>query len=212
MHIASPPPAAAWQAQRRMEVRQASDGDVRSLASVLARAFHDDPVMTWLFGERPGPRLRRLRLYFAAEARRHGRHGQVLVGGDHAGAAFWDPPGLWRVTWLQLVRSTPVMLAAVGIRLPRAIKALELIDRAHPREPHWYLAVLGTDPPHQGRGVGTALLSPVLARCDREGLGAYLESSKPTNVPYYERFGFGVTGQIDLPSGPPVWPMWRNPR
>jgi GNAT superfamily N-acetyltransferase len=211
MHIASPPTAAAWQAQRRMEVRQASDGDVRFLASMLARAFHDDPVMTWLFGERPGPRLRRLRLYFAAEARRHGRHGQVLVGGDHAGAAFWDPPGLWRVTWLQLVRSTPVMLAAVGIRLPRAIKALELIDRAHPREPHWYLAVLGTDPPHQGRGVGTALLSPVLARCDREGLGAYLESSKPANVPYYERFGFSVTGQIDLPAGPPVWPMWRDP-
>jgi GNAT superfamily N-acetyltransferase len=194
-----------------MEARQATDDDVRSLASTLARAFHDDPVMTWLFGERPGPRLRRLRRYFASEARRHRRHGQVLVGGDDAGAAFWDPPGLWRVTWPQLLRSAPVMLPAVGARIPRAIKALDLIDRAHPREHHWYLAVLGTDPPRQGQGVGTALVNPVLERCDRQGLGAYLESSKPTNVPYYERFGFSVTGQIDLPSGPPVWPMWRDP-
>jgi GNAT superfamily N-acetyltransferase len=195
-----------------MEARQATDGDVRSLASTLARAFHDDPVMTWLFGARPGARHRRLRRYFASEARRHGRRGQVLTSGDHAGVAFWDPPGLWRATWPQLVRSAPVILTVVGPRILRAAKALDLIDRAHPREHHWYLAVLGTDPPHQGRGVGAALVDPVLGRCDREGLGAYLESSKPTNVPYYERFGFSVTGQIDLPSGPPVWPMWRNPR
>jgi GNAT superfamily N-acetyltransferase len=195
-----------------MEARQATEGDVRSLAGTLARAFHDDPVMTWLFGERSGPRLRRLRRYFAAEARRHSHHGQVLVGGDRAGAAFWDPPGLWKASWPQLLRSAPVMMPAVGPRIFRAIKALDLIDRAHPREHHWYLAVLGTDPPHQGQGVGSALVSPVLERCDREGLGAYLESSKPTNVPYYERFGFNVTGQIDLPSGPPVWPMWRDPR
>jgi GNAT superfamily N-acetyltransferase len=193
-----------------MEARQATDGDIRPLASLLARAFHDDPVMTWLFGERPAPRMRRLRRWFAFEARRHRRHGQVLVGDRYEGAAFWDPPGLWKSSWRQMLRAAPVMVPAVGPRIPRAIKAFDLIERAHPREQHWYLSVLGTDPPHQGRGVGTALVDPVLARCDREGLGAYLESSKPQNIPYYERFGFGVTGQIDLPSGPPVWPMWRD--
>jgi hypothetical protein len=52
----------------------------------------------------------------------------------------------------------------------------------------------------------------MLVRCDEAGLGAYLESSKPENVPYYQRFGFAVTGQIDLPDGPPLWPMWRAPR
>lgn len=195
-----------------MEARQATDGDIRPLATVLARAFHDDPVMTWLFGERPGPRLRRLRRWFASEARRHRRHGEVLVGDGHEGAAFWDPPGLWKSSWREMLRAAPVMVPAVGPRIPRAIKAFDLIERAHPREHHWYLSVLGTDPPHQGRGVGTALVDPVLARCDREGLGAYLESSKPQNIPYYERFGFGVTGQVDLPSGPPVWPMWRDPQ
>ena len=79
-------------------------------------------------------------------------------------------------------------------------------------EPHWYLAILGTDPPHQGKGVGGALLAPVLTRCDTEGTGAYLESSKPDNVPYYERFGFRVSGQIDMPDGPTMWPMWRDPQ
>ncbi|HYZ97251.1 MAG TPA: hypothetical protein VE575_00790, partial [Acidimicrobiales bacterium] len=75
-----------------MEPREAGDGDIRPLARVLARAFADDPVMTWLFGDRPTPRLRRLRRYFASEARRHRRDGRVLVSDAGEGAAFWDPP------------------------------------------------------------------------------------------------------------------------
>ena len=59
---------------------------------------------------------------------------------------------------------------------------------------------------------GGSLMTPVLERCDRAGLGAYLESSKPENLPYYERFGFRVTGQFDMPKGPPMWPMWRDPQ
>jgi GNAT superfamily N-acetyltransferase len=195
-----------------MQPRQATDRDVPVLAGALARAFHDDPVMVWLFGDRPTARLRRLRRYFTSEARRHRRSGQVLVSEGHTAAAFWDAPGHWKATWTEMLRLAPVMVPAVGPRIPRSIKGLEVIERAHPREHHWYLAVLGTDPPHQGRGIGSSLVDPVLERCDREGLGAYLESSREQNIPYYQRFGFSVTGQIDLPSGPPVWPMWRDPR
>ncbi len=85
------------------------------------------------------------------------------------------------------------------------------IERQHPRTPHWYLAVLGTDPIHQGKGIGSALLAPILDRCDREGIGAYLESSKQSNIAFYRRHRFEVTGEIVLPGGPPVWPMWRDP-
>jgi GNAT superfamily N-acetyltransferase len=195
-----------------MEVRQATDDDIRPLAAALARAFHDDPAMIWLFGERANPRLRHLVRWFRSEARRHVRQGEVLVASSHEGASCWDPPGHWSVSWAQLLRAAPLITTTIGPRIPRALKGLELIERAHPRDAHWYLAVLGTDPPHQGKGVGAALVEPVLARCDAEGLGAYLESSKEQNVPYYQRFGFAVTGQIDLPDGPPLWPMWRDPQ
>jgi ribosomal protein S18 acetylase RimI-like enzyme len=169
--------------------------------------------MIWLFGDRDAPRLRRLTRFMTSEARRHHRHdGLVLTAEGHPGAALWDPPGTWRTTWLEMARSAPTLLAAIGPRIPRALGGLALMEKSHPRQPHWYLAMLGTDPPQQGKGVVAALLDPVLTRCDTEGLGAYLESSKPANVPYYERFGFRVTGQIDLPDGPPLWPMWRDPR
>jgi GNAT superfamily N-acetyltransferase len=193
--------------------RPAQGQDIDPLAAALARAFHDDPAMTWLFGDRPRPRLRRLRRYFGSEARRHARHGgTVLTADGQPGAAFWEPPNHWRTPWSAVARSAPMMVRSIGPRIPRALRGLSLMETAHPREPHWYLSVLGTDPPQQGKGVGGALMEPILDRCDTEGLGAYLESSKEANIPFYQRFGFAVTGQIDLPDGPSLWPMWRDPQ
>jgi predicted acetyltransferase len=84
---------------------------------------------------------------------------------------------------------------------------------AHPEEPHWYLAAIGSDPQVRGTGYGNALLRSRLDRCDADGAPAYLESSNPDNIPYYLRFGFEVTGEIVMPGGgPSMWPMWRRPR
>lgn len=91
------------------------------------------------------------------------------------------------------------------------IRLLDLVERSHPTEPHWYLAVLGVDPRHQGRGLGRALVQPVLDQCDRAVLPAYLETQKPENLPFHERFGFRVTDEISVPGSPPVWLMWRDP-
>ena len=195
-----------------VEAHPADGTEVRPVAEAMARAFHDDPVMTWLFGDAAGPRLRRLSRFFPHEARRHRRQGQVLTTAGHEGGAFWDPPDRWKTPWWEVLLSLPTMLPALGPRVFRSLKGLEMMERAHPREPHWYLAVIGTDPAHRGKGVGAALIDPIVTRCDAEGTPAYLESSKPENVPYYERFGFAVTGQIDLPHGPPLWLMWRDPR
>jgi hypothetical protein len=42
-----------------------------------------------------------------------------------------------------------MLAGAVGIgpRLPASMRLLAKIDAVHPREPHWYLAVLGVEPP-----------------------------------------------------------------
>jgi ribosomal protein S18 acetylase RimI-like enzyme len=94
-----------------------------------------------------------------------------------------------------------------------AVQSVSAIERVHPTEAHWYLAVVGTEPAHQHQGVGSALLAPVLERCDRDFVPAYLESSREDNLAFYHRLGFEVTSPVDLPAaGPRVWPMWRDPR
>lgn len=73
--------------------------------------------------------------------------------------------------------------------------------------------MLGTDPDHQGKGIGSALVSHVTDKADAEGMPCYLESSKESNVPFYVCHGFEVTEELSLPAnGPKVWGMWREPR
>ncbi len=90
---------------------------------------------------------------------------------------------------------------------------MDVFDRVHPAEPHWYLGIIGADPGRQGTGAGRAVMEHVLERADAEGTPAYLESSKEQNLSYYERFGFTVTSEERLPDGGPrFWPMWRDAR
>ena len=192
--------------------RLATAQDVPALSAVLARSFADDPVTTWVF-----PRSRydaRLRAYFAMYLRRLAlRHRLTYTDDDRRGAAIWLPPGAWELTPWDIVRTLPTTVAALGLRLPAALRTLLQIERRHPRTPHYYLATLGTDPAHQGKGVGTALIQPVLDLCDAEGVPAYLESSKERNIAFYARHGFAVTETLDVRGGGPrVWLMWRDPR
>jgi predicted GNAT family N-acyltransferase len=96
--------------------------------------------------------------------------------------------------------------------VPRGLRGLHLLESRHPREPHFYLQFAGVAPGRQGLGIGSALLRPVLDRCDAEAMPAYLEATSPRNRAFYERHGFEVTDELVYPKGPPTWPMWRRPR
>ncbi len=89
---------------------------------------------------------------------------------------------------------------------------LEQMGRYHPSEPHWYLPLMGVDPRHQGKGLGSALMRHALVPCDRDQTLAYLESTNPKNIPLYERHGFELLGTIQAGSSPPLFPMLRRPR
>ena len=199
-----------------IEVRSARRTDVPALAKTLGRAFGDDPVFCWLQPD-AGKRATALPGLFGAMARHHFLGGGgVEVATSESGvgaAALWDPPGGWDQAPREQVRMLPAVIRCFRGRLGVARALAEEMKANHPEEPHWYLAMIGSDPRVRGAGYGNALLRSRLDRCDAEGAPAYLESSNPDNIPYYMRFGFEVTGEIAMPGGgPPLWPMWRRPR
>ncbi|MEY2468247.1 MAG: hypothetical protein QOF21_945 [Actinomycetota bacterium] len=187
--------------------------DLDPLAAALARAFEDDPVFDFCFPERN--RDKSFKQFFEHDLRStHLARDETwtTVEGIHGGA-LWAPPGQWRQSLWGLARNFPAYARILGRKLPRALRALTAVENAHPPGDHYYLAVLGTEPAAQGKGVGSAMLAPVLERCDREGIGAYLESSKEANVAFYNRHGFEVTRELPMPGGgPSVWLMWREPK
>lgn len=185
--------------------------ELEAAGRTLARAFFDDPVWLWLLGGDAERFRERAPRYFAAETAHHVRMASAWTTEGVKGVSLWAPPGAWKFGPLTIAGLAPSALHLFGTRLPKALKTLDEIDREHPKQPHWYLGMLGTDPDHQGKGIGSAVLRPILDRCDREGLPAYLESSKEANIAFYERHGFKLTGQHDFSGGPSVWLMWRDP-
>lgn len=208
----------------RWETRHVGAEALGDVTAVLARAFEDDPMWRWALG-RPDIDDRRARLgrfFGALIAKVHVRE-QLMFTADAAprtdsrdpavaGAAVWMPPGRWKVSLGDEARVAPAVLAAFGASgTVRLLRLLAGVERLHLREPHYYLFAIGVEPTHQGRGVGAALLAPMLQRCDAERLPAYLESSTPTNLPFYRRQGFVETGQLRFGDAT-VTPMRRDPR
>jgi GNAT superfamily N-acetyltransferase len=192
-------------------VRPAHAGDTRAVSLALARAFRDDPVHRWIL---PGEFDWAIAsdAFFAMVMRDMLRHESVFTTEAFEGASLWVPPYPKPAKLRERLAMAARWYFALGRRASEVGVQLARIERAHPPEPHWYLAVLGTDPRHQGRGVGSALLAPILARCDADRVPAYLESSKRSNVPFYERHGFRVLGELAIANGPVIWRMQREAR
>ena len=194
------------------DIRKMTDADVAAVATCLAEAFHDDPHFRWIIrrDETRMPRLKRAfetfvtHIWFPED--------ESYVHDRLAGAALWIPPGAWRTSLLVQLRLAPAVLANLRADTGRLLRAFAFLERHHPHEPHWYLPVIGVIPGWQGRGYGSALLRPVLARCDADGVPAYLEASTPRNVALYERNGFRIVEECRYAKdGPPLWRMWREP-
>ncbi|NMO04607.1 GNAT family N-acetyltransferase [Gordonia sp. TBRC 11910] len=183
-----------------MQIVPVDDTNREASYRVLATAFADDPVMRWLISDP----ARDVAMFRFLDRTAHGAPDStdlMLDAERPVGAAYWDPPGFKaEQSW----RAIPMALRLFRTRVRRGVIIEEAFGAHRPRQPHWYLSTIGSI--ERGRGIGTGLLHHRLDTLDGP---AYLESSKRENIPLYERFGFEVTGVIQLPNGPQVWPMFR---
>ncbi len=193
-------------------------GQVEDAGKMLGRAFFDNPMALFLLPD-ADTRSRPLTWMFDRTARYGLLFGEVYTTVDAVdGAAIWlvpDGPPMTRENIAAAgMMEMPQQMGAEPFQRLMLMKGHfdELRQRDAP-ERHWYLWTLGVDPPRQGQGVGGALMQPVFALADREGLPCYLEADKAKNVPFYQRHGFEVVEESDLPGGGMhYWTMKRPPQ
>lgn len=189
-------------------VRAASEREQQAVIDVITLAFSSDPMARWAYPE-PATYLAAMPETIRAFGGNGFAHGAAHLVEDGRAAAMWLPPGVEpdheRMTALSEQHVAADRLGEMG-------RIFELMAEYHPKEPCWFLPLIGVDPAAQGRGYGSALLRYALERCDRDGVPAYLESSNPRNIPLYERHGFERLGAIQAGSSPTLVPMLRRPR
>lgn len=201
---------AQTETQKRIMIAESgiksANGNIRAnTVWTIVLGFAADPLMRWSW---PDPRqyLRTMPQFINACGGRAFEHGTAYVTGGIRAAALWLPPD---------VQQDEQALDAIMARSlhPEITEDMTQLRQGmaehHPTGPHWYLPLIAVDPTWIGRGLGTLLMKYALQRCDEEGIAAYLESSNPASIPFYERHGFKVVGEIQHGSSPPLMPMLR---
>ena len=190
-------------------VRKAEWRDADAIGAMLARAFADDPVTLHLLPD-PARRAKALPRMFKLLLKLGLPHGACFVTSGCETATLWRPPNGWHVHLKDYIVNAPELLGVFGTGVFGVMGTMDRIEKVHPKAPHWYLQTIGTEPAMQGKGFASLILRQQLAVADAQGVPCYLESSKDTNLPVYRSFGFEVTGEIRIPNGPTLWPMWRK--
>jgi ribosomal protein S18 acetylase RimI-like enzyme len=196
--------------------RPATAADRPLAAGILARAFIDDPALSYLFTD-AADRPRRLARFFALITSIDATPDLWTLAADESGAesavALWRPPGQWKTPTAAMLAQALPLVQVFGWSLARALAMQGQIEAHHPHPPHWYLQFVGCVPERHGRGLGGAVIRARLAQCDHDGLPAALETATPANVGIYEALGFVVTGTYRIKGGgPEFWSMWREPQ
>ena len=189
-------------------VRTVPDGERERAIAAQTMAFSADPITRWVWHD-----SQQYLTHFPEFVRVFGGdafdHGTAFVAGDYHGIALWHPPGIHA--------DDDKVGAMVEDSLFEADKEkvfafFEEMGPYHPEGDIWYLPLIGVEPMWQGKGLGGALLKHALAKCDENGVPAYLEATSEGGRALYEHHGFEVTGTIQVADSPPMWPMLRPAR
>lgn len=189
---------------------RAEAADIETLSRLIADAFHPLAPSEWLIAD-PAARREIFPGYFRLYVEHAMEHGMVCTTADRDAAALW----------IQVGEKVPDMLTDYDSRLSSEVgpwlgrfQAFDaILDARHPAGvPHHHLAILAVRPDRQGQGTGTAILRGYHELLDEAGTPAYLEASDPRTRRIYLRHGYADHGApIQLPDGPQMHPMWREP-
>jgi GNAT superfamily N-acetyltransferase len=195
--------------RQNVEITQAAPDRLSALASVFGRAFVVEPMMRWPLCE--GDDIEE-RLVHAFELFMEDpiRLGMVWEAGDALGALIWIPGDQMDALDAANQAMRSVFEREDGAR--RFDQLWDWVESKHPEEPLALLDSVAVEPAAQGRGVGSALIRARLDQARVAGHGALLETGNPRNVPLYERHGFRVVNDADVPGGGPhIWFMRWDP-
>ena len=199
---------------REMEPIELRRDQIKAAARVMDRAFRDDPVTKYAFGD--AARNEHEYMY-ESMLRYNSGYAPVYTPSERLeGVAAWQRYPKAKIPFWHAFTSGAIWPALhMGIKTSRRMQVLGVfIEKKHAEllaRPHWYLVMLGVDPEFQGQGYASILVRSRLSRIDEESLPCFLETAKEKNVPMYQHLGFKVIDEYQLPETTlKFWAMLRE--
>lgn len=205
-----------WKITMILDCKSCSPDRIRDISAMLGRAFFEDPFYKYIMPDERS-RFKQLGWWMTCMISYGWEYGQIQVTDEPiSGTAIWLKPDNPLINTLSMARmgmmGAPIRLGIRGFA--RMMEVSNVWEYLHEQEPshHWYLMVLGVDPPYQGRGIGSSLMQPVLEQADKEGMPCYLETMTYGDVEFYRKRGFKMVAEGQVGDRIPYWTMRRSPR
>jgi ribosomal protein S18 acetylase RimI-like enzyme len=196
-----------------IEVRDLRRQEGAAAVGVLARGMRDNPLHVAAYAEDPERRLRcHARLMGGLFRTFPARQPICAVrDGTLVGVTGVAPAGTCQPTAAQRLRLLLGVVALGPRTAARVGRWISAWAKGDPDEPHVHVGPLAVDAHLQGQGIGSLIMQEHCRRLDGAREVGYLETDKPDDVRFYERFGFQVIGEEPV-LAVPNWFMRREPR
>ncbi len=148
----------------------------------------------------------------------HGEPYAASIGNKVVGLAPWMPPHAMSAVEEEKEEFGMHELPAIFEELLGDVFPvrgfMSKVQQPSMKQPYWYLPLgVHLDPDHTGRGIGAALLRPILLRADEGKVPCYIETIFRPMVEFCQKHGFEILteGESQL-AGIHYWTLLRPPR
>ncbi len=146
------------------------------------------------------------------------RHGGAYANATGTALALWLGPRQAAAAWdlrLVLLTATWHLGWASQQRLRQLLRTAAWLRHQSLAEPHHLLLTVAVHPDVRGRGEGRRLLAATLALRQPDLLPCQFSTQVPSQLPFYQRQGFALTGHCVVGHGPhgqlSNWSLLRPP-
>lgn len=198
-------------------IDQLTTKDTDWAAKILEQAFYTDPMLNFIYGDsinKPG----KLNWFFRVTFRLAALYGECFSTAEKDGVLMMLPPDQIKITIGKMYQSG---MLAIPFKMSwasfsRSMALMDFVEKEHKAAApvdHYYIMTVGVLPERQGRGIGRKLMTKALEIVDADNMPCYLETQNKNNIPIYQRFGFEVGSDKEIPTGGlHNWGMLRQKR
>jgi ribosomal protein S18 acetylase RimI-like enzyme len=194
------------------------ENQLDSARQCLARAFQDDPAPSYMIPDYEKRKVLLPELYYGVVRYAHQYDLIQTLADTTRGVSLWMKPGSVNIPVHKMIKSG-LLTAYLKVGISRLGRALNYLNFAEAQRikivpgRHWYLFMIGVDPAYQNQGIGSRLLTPVLAQADKEGLPVYLDTFNEKTLAFYRKHSFTIAEEALIPNGGPRgWFLLRQPQ